>query len=257
MREIQRTMRSFSVLDVAPTIAEVLKIDLPQVDGRAIAEVSGWGCDSVLLLIVDSLGYQLYEWLSPRLKNIPMLAERGLLLRARSVSNRTTPSIASILSGLLPEHHHIIDKEGAKESSILSLPEIASSHGLRSAVVMEKNGAEVYNGLIEIVSGISDRMEPREFDRVSCRLSLDALSKSPRLLVSYFIGIDKAVHMGKGPDEIREIAISIDTCVGEMVQAAPARSLIVICGDHPIHAGNLKRTQEPYDVALILARAGT
>jgi hypothetical protein len=45
--------------------------------------------------------------------------------------------------------------------------------------------------------------------------------------------------------------------VGEMVQAAPARSLIVICGDHPIHAGNLKRTQEPYDVALILARAGT
>lgn len=257
MREIEKTVRHFSVLDVAPTIAGVLKIDLPQADGRAIPEVIGWGCDSVVLLIVDSLGYQLYEWLSPRLKNIPRLVERGLLLRASSVSNRTTPSIASILSGLLPEHHHIVDKEGAKESSILSLPEIASAQGLRSAVVMEKNGAEVYSGLIEIVNGISDRMDPLEFDRASCQLSLDALSRRPRLLVSYFIGIDKAVHMGKGADGIREMAISIDTCVGKVVQAASSRALIVICGDHPIHAGKLKRTQEPYDVALIMARAET
>jgi predicted AlkP superfamily pyrophosphatase or phosphodiesterase len=250
-------MRDFSILDVAPTIAEVLKIDIPPADGRAISTVSDWGCDSAILLIVDSLGYQLYEWLSPKLKNIPLLAERGLLLRARSVSNRTTPAIASILSGLLPEHHCIFDKQGAKESSILSLPEVASSQGLRSAVIMEKNGAEVYDGLIEIVRGLPDSLNPRDFDRASCRLTVEALSKRPKLLVSYFIGIDKAVHLGKEAREIREIAVQIDAYVGDVIHAAPANALIVICGDHPIHAGKLKRTKEPYDVALIMAKAGT
>lgn len=247
--------REFSVLDVAPTIAEVLRIDLPPPDGKAVEAVNEWRCDSAILLIVDSLGYQLYQWLTPRLKNIPMLASRGLLLRARAVSNRTTPAIASILSGLTPEHHGILDKEGAKESSILSLPEIASARGLKSAVIMEKNGAEVYEGLIEIVKGIPDSLSPQDFDEAACRSCVEALSQRPRLLVSYFIGIDKTVHMGKGPREIREAAIQIDACVGEVIRRAQPGTLMVICGDHPIHAGELKRSQKPYDVALIIARA--
>jgi arylsulfatase A-like enzyme len=55
------------------------------------------------------------------------LAKAGILFKADVVSDRTTPAIASILSGLLPEHHGIYDKAGAKESSLLSLPEIAWS----------------------------------------------------------------------------------------------------------------------------------
>jgi predicted AlkP superfamily pyrophosphatase or phosphodiesterase len=250
------SMKPVSLLDVAPTLARTLGISLPRSDGQPIEAVAEWGCRNAVLLIVDSLGYDLFRWLAPRLENMSRLAKTGVLFEANVVSNHTTPAIASILSGLLPEHHGIYDKAGAKESSILSLPEIASSCGLKTAVVMEKNGAEVYEGLIEIVRGIPDTLRPEDFDRESCRMALEALRQRPRLLVSYFIGIDKTVHMGLGPDEIRETAIIIDRCLGEIFCAAEPETLIVLCGDHPVHAGQLKRTHEPYCVALIMGKAG-
>ena len=98
-------------------------------------------------------------------EHVRISPKKGCCSGPRAVSNHTTPAIASILSGLLPEHHGIFDKAGAKESSILSLPEMASASGLKAAVIMEKNGAEVYQGLIEIVEGIPDSIPPEDFDR--------------------------------------------------------------------------------------------
>jgi predicted AlkP superfamily pyrophosphatase or phosphodiesterase len=247
-------IRKINLLDVAPTAAKVLGINLPQSDGLAINVVEGWGCRNVVLIIVDSLGYDLYRWLYPHLANISALAKRGVILEAEAVSNHTSPAIATILSGLLPEHHKIFDKQRAKESSLLSIPEIASASGLKAAVIMEKNGAEVYSGLIEIVRGVPDDLAPEEFDRWVCCHALLALSEKPRLLVSYFIGIDKAAHMGLGPAGIRNAAVLIDRCVGEMVAAADDETLFILCGDHPVHAGILKRTRKPCQVALILAK---
>lgn len=249
-------MKPVSLLDVAPTLARTLGLRLPRSDGLPIEAVVEWGCRNAVLLIVDSLGYDLFRWLTPRLENMSSLAKAGILFKADVVSDRTTPAIASILSGLLPEHHGIYDKAGAKESSLLSLPEIASSCGLKTAVVMEKNGAEVYEGLIEIVRGIPDTLSPGDFDQESCRMTLEALHQRPRLLVSYFIGIDKTVHMGLGPDAIRDAAIIIDRCLGEIFCATEPDTLIVLCGDHPVHAGQLKRTHEPYCVALMMGKAG-
>ncbi len=244
-----------SQLDVAPTIAQVLEIRLPKTDGRIIDGIADWGCRNVVLAIIDSLGYDLFRWLEPRLECMPALAAHGRLYPAKAASRHTTPAIATILSGLLPEHHGIFDKAGAKESSTLSLPEIASASGLKSAVIMEQSGAEVYKGLIEITGGISDRIPPVDFDREACRLTLLALSQSPRLLVTYFIGIDKAVHNGGGAKEIMEAALVIDQCLGKIIGAARENTLFVLCGDHPIHAGPLKRMKEPYNVALILGKS--
>ena len=120
----------FSQLDIAPTVARILGFHLPESDGQPIDLVAGWGCKNVALIIIDSLGYDLFMWLLPTLENMSALARDGLLFRAKAVSNHTTPAIASILSGLLPEHHGIFDKAGAKESSILSLPEMAAPPAL-------------------------------------------------------------------------------------------------------------------------------
>ena len=249
-------MRHISQVDIAPTIARVLRISVHEPDGRPIEKLDGWNCRNAVLAIVDSLGYDLYRWLEPELKNIPALANRGLVLRARSVSNHTSPAIASILSGLLPEHHGIIDTESAERSPILSIPEIAGSSGLKSAVVMEKGGAEIYEGLIEFIGAVPRTLSPPDFDREICRLSLEALSSSPRLLVSYFIGIDKAAHNGRLSDGFKEAAIAIDNYIGEIANAAQPGTMIVIVGDHPIHAGQFKRTHDPYCVALIIGGKG-
>lgn len=245
---------AFSQLDLAPTIAAVLGLELPQSDGKAIEAVAHWRCNKAALIIIDSLGYDLLLHLLPEMAGMNQLAQDGLLLRARAVSNRTTPAIASILSGLLPEHHQILDKAGAKESSILSLPEIAASEGKVCAVVMEQNGAEVYQGLVETVHGIPDSLPPEQFDIEACRHTCQALSGRPDLLVTYFIGIDKRAHLGSGMDGIREAALLIDSCIGRITALADEETLLVICGDHPIHAGALKRDREPYCVAMILAR---
>ncbi|HUS76295.1 MAG TPA: alkaline phosphatase family protein [Methanothrix sp.] len=250
----QKTMRTFSQLDIAPTAAYILGLQLPSSDGQPIGSAVAWGCKNVALIIIDSLGYDLLMWLLPTLENMRTLCNEGQLFRAKAVSNHTTPAIASILSGLLPEHHGIFDKAGAKESRILSLPEIAAASGQRCAVIMEQNGADVYQGLIEIVSGIPDSIPPQDFDREACRMTCLALSKRPRLLVSYFIGIDKSVHLGQGQEGIREAALLIDRCIGEIVSMADDETMFIICGDHPIHAGPLKRIREPYCVAMIIAK---
>jgi len=252
--EEEITGRIYSQLDIAPTVAHTLGFDIPELDGKPIDLVQSWGCQNVVIIIIDSLGYDLFIWLLPYLQNMSALAREGLLIRARAASNHTTPAIASILSGLLPEHHGINDKAGAKESSILSLPEMANASGLKTAVIMEENGAEVYRGLIEITGGIPDNIPPQNFDREACRLTIEALSKSPRLLVTYFIGIDKSVHLGRGTVGIREAAIEIDRCIGKIAGNADIETLFILCGDHPVHAGPLKRKKEPYSVALILAK---
>jgi hypothetical protein len=245
-------MRQISQVDIAPTIAHTLGISIPEPDGRPIEEVEGWRCQNAVLAIVDSLGYDLYKLLEPELENISLIAKPGLVLRTKAVSNHTSPAIASILSGLLPEHHGIFDTESAKRSPILSIPEIASSAGMTSAVVMEKGGAEVYKGLIEFIGAVPRTLRPLEFDREICRLTLQALSSMPRLLVSYFIGIDKAAHNGLSLDGFKEAAMTIDYCLGKIFDAVQPGTMIVIVGDHPIHAGQLKRTHDPYCVALII-----
>ncbi|MDD1752017.1 MAG: alkaline phosphatase family protein [Methanotrichaceae archaeon] len=245
-------MRHISQVDIAPTIANMLRISIHEPDGRPIDEVKGWRCQNAVLAIVDSLGYDLYKWLEPELKNLPVLAKYGLVLRAEAVSNHTSPAIASILSGLLPEHHGIYDSESAKRSPILSLPEISSSAGMRSAVIMEKGGAEIYEGLIEFIGAVPRTLSPLEFDKEICRLSLEALSSMPRLLVSYFIGIDKAAHNGLSLDGFKEAATAIDQCIGKIADAVQPGTMMVVVGDHPIHAGQLKRTHDPYCVALII-----
>lgn len=247
-------MRPVSQLDIAPTIAAILGLNMSELDGKPLEEVADWKIQNVVLVIIDSLGYNLYRTLEPDLKFIPQIASKGLLLKAEAVSNHTSPAIASILCGLLPEHHKILDTKGAKRSTIRSIPEIASHNGLKSAVIMEKGGFEVYEGRIEIARGVPDTLDSFDFDREICRHSLGALSHEPRLLVTYFIGIDKTVHKGSGYDGIKKAAISIDGHVGEIIDAALPETMIVLCGDHPIHAGPLKRSHSPYCVPLILGK---
>lgn len=247
-------MKPVSQLDIAPTLARVLEVSMSELDGKPLKEVENWKCQNAVLVIIDSLGYDLYRRLEPDLEFIPQIAGQGLLLKAVAVSNHTSPAIASILCGLLPEHHKILDTEGAKRSKIRSVPEIASHNGLKSAVIMEKGGSEVYEGRIEIARGVPDTLDSFDFDREICRQSLDALSHEPRLLVTYFIGIDKTVHKGSGYDGIKKAAIEIDGHVGKIADAAMPGTMIILCGDHPIHAGELKRSHGPYCVPLIIGK---
>lgn len=246
-------MRTVSQTDIAPSIARSLGLSIPDPDGRPVEEIGCWRCQRAILIIVDSLGYELYRSFLPHLRHMRKIAASGFLFRAVHVSDHTSPAIASILSGLTPEHHGIYDTESAKRSPILSIPEIASSSGLRSAVIMEKGGAEVYDGLIEYIGAVPRTLPPDVFDRHICRLTIEALSTDPDLVVSYFIGLDKAAHNGLHLDDFVKAAVSIDSHIGEIFSRAGSRTMIVIVGDHPVHAGHLKNDNDR-NVALIIGR---
>ncbi|MGD9911934.1 MULTISPECIES: alkaline phosphatase family protein [Methanothrix] len=249
----QNIMRTVSQIDIAPSIAKVLGFHLPHPDGRPIEEIGRWRCQRAILIIVDSLGYELYRSFLPHLRHMREIAASGFLFRALHVADHTSPAIASILSGLTPEHHGIYDTESAKRSPILSIPEMASSAGLRSAVIMEKGGAEVYDGLIEYIGAVPRTLPPDEFDHHICRLTLEALSTDPNLVVSYFIGLDKAAHNGLHLDGFVRAAVSIDAQVGKIFNRAGPETMMVIVGDHPVHAGHMKNDDDK-NVALIIGK---
>ncbi len=248
-------MRPIRLVDVAPTMARVLGVRTPPLDGRAIEVVEGWRCDRVVLAIVDSLGYGLYKALEPSLPNMRSMAEEGHLLKAECVASTTTPAIASILTGLTPQKHGISNTDQASESEIRSLLEWASSENVRSAVVMEEEGARTFEGFVRVVMGVPKSLDLGDFDREILARSLEALEADPRLLVAHFIGIDRIAHRGGGVDEIREAAYAIDGHLGELASAIPRRTMVIVCGDHPLHAGVLKGVFDSNEVALILWRA--
>jgi hypothetical protein len=69
--------RSICLIDVAPTMAQVLGVGTPPIDGRPIDEVEGWDCDRAVLAIVDSLGYGLYKALEPDLPKMRSMAKEA------------------------------------------------------------------------------------------------------------------------------------------------------------------------------------
>lgn len=190
--------RSIKLVDVAPTMARALGVKTPPIDGRPIRGVEGWDCDRVALAIVDSLGYGLYRSLELCLPNMRSMATEGLLLEAEAVAPSTTPAIASILTGLLPQNHGISTTSQASESEIRSLLEWAGSEGVRSAVVMEEEGARTFQGFVEIVLGVPRSLSAPDFDRQILARSLEALEGDPSVLVAHFVGIDRAAHRGGG-----------------------------------------------------------
>jgi arylsulfatase A-like enzyme len=246
----KKQLKTISQIDIAPTLARVLEVEMPECDGQPIDELVDWDARSAVLVIVDGLGYDLYQSMAPSLCSIPEIASAGILKPVQSVSLRTSPAIASILCGLLPEHHGITDTEAAKRSPVLSIPDIASEAGLRCSVVMEKEGAMVYDGLIDFIGPVDRMLPPDEFDRQICSFSLQALAFAPRLLVSYFIGLDKAAHNGRDFDGFVAAARNIDDCIGRIFSSLDKNTIIIIIGDHPVHAGALKRNAGPFCVAM-------
>lgn len=253
MIQLSRPVR---LIDLAPTMARVLGVETPPLDGTSIDLVEGWGCDRVLLAIVDSLEYGLYRALEADLPNMRSMADEGLLLRAEPVASSTSPAIASILTGLIPENHGITNTSQASESDMRSLLEWATCEGVSSAVVMEEVGSRTFEGFIDLVIGVPKSREGGDFDREILAGTLLALETGPRFLVAHFLGIDRIAHRGGGIREICEAASEIDGHLGVIASAIPNRSMMIVCGDHPLHAGGLKDVFVGGGVALLLWKKG-
>ena len=236
----------YSLVDIAPTISALIDVSLPGADGEAIPELIDRvsGCDHVILIIVDSLGYLTYL----RLRSAAQVM-RGTLIRCRAVADHTTPAIASILTGCYPETHGILTTADVCTSEIKSILERAEECGVRSAVAIESEGAIAMKTKIELSAGVPDGPDILEYDQRIRDSSIELLKHEPVLLVAHFRAIDRYAHEDRSFEELVYAAKTIDEHIKEIRRNARGDTSVFVCGDHPIHGRYSDRDR---DVALIL-----
>ena len=252
MRYLKSKSNQCSLADIAPTISELLDIPMVPPDGKVIPEVIEYasirGCQKVVLIIVDSLGYSLYRYFSEIrgiFQNMRQLAGSGIVRRCHSTADHTTPAIASIFTGYLPTKHHIyatddVYVERAKDSlnpKIKTILECAYDAGRKSAVVIESRGADTFLDRVDEVVGIPDSQDIIGYDTRITDAAVEALKSRPDIMAVHLRAIDRYAHRAQTWDELRYAAGTVDVNIGRIVKTAEKGTLLMICGDHPIHAG--------------------
>lgn len=236
-------------IDIAPTISQLLKVPMVPPSGRVIPEIEKYakerGCKRAVIIVVDSLGYSLYWHLSTVMKNLHELTEKGLLLKCRSPANITSPAIASIFTGYLPEEHNIystadIYAETAKDSEnpkLKSIMEWAYRARMKVAAVIETEGAESFRGRIKDFYGVPNSEDILDYDRRITEYALQSLREKPDILAVHLRALDRYSHRVETWEEMKKAAKAIDKNLEEIFRNAEKGTIFFICGDHAVHGG--------------------
>lgn len=239
-----------STIDIAPTISRLLKVPMVPPSGRAIPEVENYakerGCKRAVIIVIDSLGYSLYWHLLPVMKNLNEITEKGLLFKCRSPATITSPAIASIFTGYLPEEHNIystadIYAETAKDSEnprLKSIMEWAYRAGMKSSAVIETEGAESFRGRIKDFYGVPNSEDILDYDCKITEHALQALKGKPDILAVHLRALDRYSHRAETWKEMKKAAKAIDENLEKIFQNAEKGTIFFIVGDHAVHGGD-------------------
>jgi predicted AlkP superfamily phosphohydrolase/phosphomutase len=238
-----------STIDIAPTISRLLKIPMFPPSGRPIPQVENCakerGCKRVGIIVVDSLGYSLYKHLFPVMRNLNEFAIEGLVLKCKSPATITSPAIASIFTGYLPEEHNIystadIYTETAKNSEnprLRSVMEWACRAGMKASAVIESEGAESFRGRLRSFYGVPDSEDILDYDRKITEYAVQSLKEKPDIIAVHLRALDRFSHRAKDWEELKKAAKAVDENLTEIFRNAEKDTIFFICGDHAIHGG--------------------
>ena len=237
-----------SLLQIAPTLAEFFGIRLTSrvhpVE-QILKVMYARNPQVVVLVVIDSLDFQVYLDFAVELEVLHELVERneGLLFECDTVSNHTTPAIASILTGLRPESHKIRTSEDVGKSKINSILEILDEAGKSTAAVLETNGTKPLVGRVSYVFAVDDREDIVEYDALVKTHTISVLKKyEVRFVFSHLRAIDRFAHRGW---DLRVAAKVTNENMREIARAVGERNgMLVICGDHEAHLKERKSAQQ-------------
>jgi hypothetical protein len=180
------------------------------------------------LIIIDSFGYSQYVESKRFFHNISNIVSDGRFYMCKANANKTTPAIASILCGKKHQVHKIYNTSDVYKSCLKSILEVASEEGIKSAIVMEEEGAMTFKGRIDIIKSVKDREDIIEFDDIVKDATIEAIREDCQLIITHLRALD---DLGYTPKAIS----SVDENVSEIAKACITNSLIILCGDHPPH----------------------
>lgn len=248
-----------SLLQIAPTLAEFFRIPLNtrvRPIERILKVMQARNPPVVVLVVIDSLDYQVYSDYAVELAKLHELVKHddGLLFECETVSNHTTPAIASILTGLRPESHKIRTSEDVGKSKINSILEILDDAGKPTAAVLETDGTKPLLGRVSYVFAVDDREDIVEYDALIKTHTISVLNHQHelRFVFSHLRAIDRFAHRN---GDLRVAAKITDENMKEIAKAVGKRNgLLLICGDHETHAKDRKslRGKAPAMVPLVV-----
>ncbi len=235
-------------VDIAPTISQILHIPMITPSGKPIRKILDYTgkkeCRKIVLIIVDSLGFSLYKRLEKHMPAVEKIADAGILIKCRSVADKTTPAITSIFTGYYPREHMIQKTEdlyyerskNEDNTRIKSILEWAHEAGLRSSITIESEGAAALNGRIDTSSGVRDLSDIIEYDRKITEETVKSLENQPHLMAIHLRAIDRIAHTEDNWKSLIYAASSINENIDVIVNKLEPYTLVIVCGDHPIHS---------------------
>ncbi|RZN64089.1 MAG: hypothetical protein EF806_05580 [Candidatus Methanoliparum thermophilum] len=227
----------YNQTDVAPTIARLLNISY-DADGNPINEVidefGGEDTDAVVLLIIDSLGFNIFKRYLDNFKYISSMLEnkkdRIMIFKLKAVARYTTPCIATLLNGKNIDKHMLFSTDDVYKSSMKSILEVATEKGYITGIVMEKMGALSFKGRLTYIVPIDNRPDIIYFDKETVRGVLNLIPKTD-LLVAHLRTIDVI----KDYDYATRLMDGFIKDICEEFDKIGKKGLFLLCGDHPVH----------------------
>jgi hypothetical protein len=248
-------MQLISLLHIAPTLAAFFGVPLDTSKRpveQLLAFLHAHNPSIVTLVVIDSLDSSLYSARADDLQILHELASDGLVFDCETVTDTTTPAIASILTGLLPEEHGILTSKEVGTSPVNSLLELLDDAGMPTAVILETAGTKPLVGRISHVCPVDDREDIQEYDALITTHTVSVMHKEEvRFVFAHLRAIDRFAHRNK---DLHIAAQLTNKHMGEISATVSAREgVLFICGDHVAHLTENRRTKKTGTVPLIVA----
>jgi 2,3-bisphosphoglycerate-independent phosphoglycerate mutase len=133
----------------------------------------------------------------------------------------------------------VFETQDAYKSEGLSVVELASMQGVKSAVIMEKMGARSFKGSVDVVVEIEEE-DAVEYD-YKVKNALITHAQETTFTVAHFRILDRFYHDYRSTEK----AVEILSAHLKDIAASSKNAGIMICGDHPPH------NEENIDVPLV------
>jgi hypothetical protein len=220
------------ITDIAPTAAAALGLPAPaEATGRSLESVSA---EHVLLLFLDGFGAVRYgEALEAGLvPNLAALGEPLMALTAYPPCTRV--GTAALLTGAPPEVSGV-DQRDIRATDSETLFDVAAEAGLSVMSVEGESLAFNLRNTDVQLSGDRDANDSTDDNVLGNALAVLA-GGMPDLFYVHFHGIDDAGHEhGPGAPEEAAVISDEDRAVGQIVEALPDGTLVIIFADHGMH----------------------
>ena len=220
------------IIDIAPTVAAALGLPAPaQATGAALEAPAA---SQALLLFLDGFGYLPYQdaLQAGLIPNLAALPEPLLGLTEYPPSTRV--GTAALLTGAPPQVNGV-DGRSTRSTEVETLFDVASAAGLDVVAVEGEALAFNLRGAEPQLSGDRDGNGSTDDNVLANALSV-LNGGMPDLFFVHFHGIDDAGHTyGPGTPEEEAVIREVDAAVGQLLEALPADTLVIIFADHGMH----------------------